>query len=170
MQLKILNKLNLNDIKNIQSVLEAAPKYSMNVSGHLQNANAAREVFAALSSSFDHKNKFVLGIEVGVDVVGCIDLLRGFPNTQTAMIGLLLLSEKYQGKGFGKTAYQALESMILDWDEITIIRISVVVNNGEVLPFWKKLGFQDSGVRRPYENGSITSEAIILEKQIRSYI
>ena len=168
MQLKIFNKLNLNDINIIQTVLEAAPKYSMNVSGHQQNANAASEVFAALPKGFDFKNKFVLGIEVDADVIGCIDILRGFPNTQTAMIGLLLLSEKYQGKGLGKTAYQTLESMIKDWDEITIIRISVVVSNGEVLPFWEKLGFRESGVRRPYENGSITSEAIILEKPVRN--
>lgn len=167
MRLKILNKLNLTDIKNIQTVLEAAPKYSMNVSGHHQNANAASEMFEALPNGFDYKNKFVLGIEVYADFIGCIDVLRGFPNTQTAMLGLLLLSEEYQGKGLGKTAYQALESIIKEWEEITIVRISVVVSNGEVLPFWKKLGFRDTGIRRPYENANITSEAIILEKLVR---
>lgn len=166
MQLKILDKSNLNDIKNVQIVLEAAPKYSLNVSGHHQSANAASEVFAALPNGFDYKNKFVFGIEVDADIVGCIDVLRGFPNTQTAMLGLLLLSEKYQGKGFGKTAYQALESMIKEWDEIKTIRISVVVSNSEVLPFWEKLGFRESGVRRPYKNGSITSETISLEKPV----
>ena len=34
--------------------------------------------------------------------LGCADILKSYPDEETAFIGLLLLSEKFQGKGFWK--------------------------------------------------------------------
>ena len=82
------------------------------------------------------------------------------------MLGLLLLKEKKQGQGLGKKAFQELLTYMSNWSEIHIIRISVVKNNDEVLTFWKKLGFNETGIRRPYENGTVVSEAIVMEKYL----
>ena len=93
-----------------------------------------------------------------------MDLLRGYPNNETAMLGLLLLKEKYQGKGLGKKSFEELLIFINSWAEINKIRISVIESNRQVLEFWHSLGFIETGVRRPYENGKVISEAIVLEK------
>lgn len=77
-----------------------------------------------------------------------------------------MLADGQQRKGRGKSAYESLEGMISAWHEVVRVRISVVETNSEVLGFWNKMGFKETGVRRPYENGSIKSEAIILEKPL----
>ena len=82
------------------------------------------------------------------------------------MLGLLLLKEKKQGQGLGKKAFQELLTYMSNWSEINIIRISVVKSNDEVLTFWKKLGFTETGILRPYENGTVVSEALVLEKYL----
>ena len=76
------------------------------------------------------------------------------------MLGLLLLKEKIQGQGIGKISFNQLLSYVGNWTEIKKIRISVVKSNGDVLNFWQKLGFVENGIRKPYENGNIKSEAI----------
>ena len=163
----ILRKLDsVADVDALQKILERVPRYSLNVSGALQPKTAAVDVFSALPENFDRSQKYVYGVYLGSELVGCIDALKGFPSEDTAMIGLLLLAENHQGKGLGKIAYRTLESIFSNWNEISRIRISVVGTNDEVLGFWKKLGFKETGVRRPYENGSIRSEAIILEKPV----
>jgi RimJ/RimL family protein N-acetyltransferase len=156
-----------NDTLGLQKVLEAAPQYSFNVSGAPQPPNAAEEVFSALPDNFASSNKFVFGIELNSSLIGCIDLLRGFPKPETAMIGLLLLREPHQRKGFGQRAYLQVEDKLRAWPEITKVRISVVESNGEVLGFWKKLGFAETGTRRPYESGNVSSQAIVLEKPLQ---
>lgn len=155
------------DMRGLQEVLESAPHYSLNVSGKPQAPNAAEEVFAALPDNFVSSNKLVFGIELNSSLIGCIDLLKGFPSPDTVMIGLLLLRESHQAKGLGREAYNQLEVTLRDWPGVKTVRISVVKSNEEVLGFWKKLGFVETGVRRPYQNGLVSSEAIILEKPLR---
>jgi len=156
----------IKDTPALQAVLEGAPRYSMNVSGALQPANAAKEVFCAVPPDFDAARKFVFGIELHGELIGCVDVLRGFPTREKAMLGLLLLKEKSQGKGYGREAYRLFESHLREWPEIEIVRISVVESNGEVLEFWKRLGFRDTGVRRAYECGTVASQAIVMEKAL----
>lgn len=164
----LIRKLNpKEDNQDLQSVLEDAPRYSLNVSGKTQTPNAAEEVFSSVPDSFPAKGKFVFGIEQNNTLIGCIDVLRGFPKSETAMLGLLLLRESYQGKGFGRQAYLQLEDILHDWPEINTVRICVVESNIRVLGFWKKLGFFDTGIRRPYNKGIISSQVIILEKMLQ---
>ena len=157
--------LNSEDDKiDLQTVLEAAPRYAFNVSGGVQPPAAAENVFSSLPDGFSSANKFVYGIELDSMLIGCMDLLRGYPKPDTVMLGLLLLQESHQGKGFGRESFFMMENLLQEWPEIKKIRICVVESNGEVLGFWKKLGFADTGFRRPYESGSFTSQAIVLQK------
>ena len=152
---------NLNEL---QLVHEQAPTYSLNISGELPSSNAAAEVFSAIPENFNYDKKFVIGVWLENELIGIMDLLRGYPNNETAMLGLLLLKEKYQGKGLGKKSFEELLIFINSWAEINKMRISVIENNRQVLEFWHSLGFIETGVRRPYENGKVISEAIVLEK------
>ena len=165
MKLKILDKY--NDQYNLQKVLEGAPKYSLNISGKLQDKSAAVDIFNAKPDQFDYSKKFVLGIYINDELIGVIDLLKGFPDNETIMLGLLLLVENRQGQGLGKKSFNELLIFLKQWPEIKKIRISVVLTNSEVLEFWKKLGFTEIGVHRPYQNGRIISETTVLEMLLK---
>lgn len=90
------------------------------------------------------------GIYLNDEMVGCADVIRKYPTNDTALIGLLLISEKYQRQGIGRLAYGSLESVIRVWDGIKKIIIGVVITNDIVLPFWKSQGFIETGEIKPY--------------------
>ena len=50
------------------------------------------------------KDKFLGGYWKEGALVGCTDLIRGYPEPDIACLGLLLLSEAHQGQGLGVSA------------------------------------------------------------------
>jgi GNAT superfamily N-acetyltransferase len=100
------------------------------------------------------------------ELVGCADLLRGYPDQKTATLGLLLLSEQHQHRGLGVQAYSESEKVARSWPEVPVIRGTVIATNAIVLPFWRKMGFGDKGIRTPYRSGEVFSENIELEKSL----
>lgn len=165
-QLHLQKLLPEKDITVLQIVLEGAPKYSINISGHTQLSTASLDVFKACPEGFDINKKLVLGVYQDNALIGVIDLLRGFPSPEVAMLGLLLIMEDKQGQGNGTKAFNELLEFLKDWNEIKIIRISVIKSNDEVITFWKKLEFIETGIRKPYNNGRVISEMIILERNL----
>jgi GNAT superfamily N-acetyltransferase len=113
-----------------------------------------------------YDDKFVFGIYLGSEMVGCVDLIRGFPNAKTALLGLLLVSEKHQRKEIGRRAYTLLDEFIRSWGTCDHVRIGVVRTNEDVMPFWSRLGFEPTGELKPYRYGSVQSETVVLQKRL----
>jgi ribosomal protein S18 acetylase RimI-like enzyme len=101
-------------------------------------------------------------------MVGCIDLIEGYPEPDTATLGLLLIAESFQGQGIGSEAYRATEATVRAWGTCTKIRLGVVRTNAAVLPFWIRLGFTETGESKPYSCGPVLSEIVILTKTLVS--
>ncbi|MGH3854441.1 MAG: hypothetical protein ACRDR6_13300 [Pseudonocardiaceae bacterium] len=47
-----------------------------------------------------------------------------------------------------------------------MIRISVVRTEDIVLPFWRRMGFTETGEVQPYAHDDVVSESIILTKSL----
>lgn len=152
----------------LQAVLEGAPTYYRRISGRDAPANAADEVIDSLPPGYTRENNWVGGIYLAEteELIGCIDLVRGYPVPETAMVGLLLLAERWQGRGLGEAAYLELERRVREWPEIRRMRISVLSTNAEVVPFWARLGFLPTGEQKPYENSGVVSVNIVFEKAL----
>lgn len=164
---EVLSLVPLNSDKHtaaLQVMMEAAPHYAHAVSNMPVARDAAAGIFQALPPNFSKDRKFVWGIMRGNQLVGVMDILRGFPLEETAMIGLLILREDCQGQGLGRMAYQAAELAMRRWPEIQKIRLGVVESNQGVIAFWRKMGFEDTGVRKPWESHGFASTSWILEK------
>lgn len=123
-------------------------------------------MYSILPEGKSYEDKFVLGVYGDGVMVGCIDLIRGFPDSITAFVGLLLIAEPFQGRGIGVRAYHLVENYIRAWGTCTKVRIGVVGTNEAVLPFWKKLGFMPTGEVKPYRYGSVMSKVVILVKSL----
>ncbi|WP_244219909.1 hypothetical protein [Paraburkholderia terricola] len=82
-----------NDIDRLQAVRKGAPGYSVAVEGKLPTPNAAIEVLDALPPGKGRSDKFVYEIAHDTEVVGCLEMVRGYPETDIAFIGLLLFRE-----------------------------------------------------------------------------
>ena len=166
-QLKQFHSNSPIDFELLQRALESAPDYWLRLTGKFPGSSAAAETFRALPDEKTASDKFVFGIFNGRELIGCADIVRGYPNSETAMLGLLLLGEAHQHRGIGRSAYEAIEDILNSWEKVRMVRIGVVAVNESVLPFWKSLGFTETGVRRPYQDAGIISETIVLEKSLR---
>jgi RimJ/RimL family protein N-acetyltransferase len=164
LKLKILEGRK-GEIAAVQRVLEEAPNYYINTSGGSPSPEDGEELFAAIAPGKEFQDKFVFGIYLNNYIIGCIDLCRGFPDESTVMLGLFLLSEKYQRKGLGTKAHKKLEEIIKSWGNFEKIRIGVLVPNQKVLPFWNKMGYAEVK-RGTYKHADIETEVITLDKTI----
>ena len=154
------------EMRELQRVLEEAPTYAQRITGLPPGEADAQSTYSALPEGKSYDDKFVFGIFRATEMVGCADLIRGYPHPATAMLGLLLVSERRQHQGIGRLAYGLLEQFVLDWRVCDRIRIGVVRSNEQVIPFWTQLGFAATGERRPYRYASVTSEIMVFEERL----
>ncbi len=125
----------------------------------------AQSTFTALPEGKTYGDKFVWGLYSDQAMIGCADVIRGYPSPERAVIGLLLLAEAWQRRGFGRAFAALVERRIASWPEIERLRIGVVASNAGALTFWRKLGYRETGEVRPPHSGFLR-EVIVLEKPV----
>jgi hypothetical protein len=86
------------EMTELQRVLEEAPSYSHRVTGLPPGPSDAQSTYSILPPGKTYEDKFVFGIWRAAAMIGVIDVVRGYPTENVAYLGLLLLSEKYQGR------------------------------------------------------------------------
>ncbi len=145
------------------------PGYWTLIEGGLVSSEAGTGTFAALPPLREFSDKRIFAIRESEEAapIGCIDVVRGFPNASTAVLGLLLISESHQRRGLGTDAFEALRVWIArEWPEMKRIRIGVVAVNLDAIAFWKRLGFRENGERRKYQAGTVDSETVVLVREL----
>ena len=150
----------------LQRVLESAPNYAHAVTGLPFGAADAQSTYSALPEGKSYEDKFVFGILAAREMVGCADVIRGYPDAQSVLIGLLLIGEPLQRRGIGSAAFRRIEATAKHWGECRRIRVGVVRTNAAVLPFWHRLGFRETGELKPYRYAGVQSETIVLQKPL----
>src|SRR6266576_3626504 len=151
-----------DEMAALQQVLVAAPTYFHTVTGLPPGPAEAQSTFTALPPGKDYDDKRVWGLYARNDMIGCADVIRGYPMRDKAVIGLLLLALHWQRRGFGRAFALLVEQVIAAWPEITMLRVGVVEQNVGALAFWRKLGYVETGeVRRAAER-----DVIVLEKPL----
>lgn len=152
------------EMADLRRVLERTPTYAHLVTGVPPGRADAESLCSILPEGRNYEDKFVYGVYADEEMVGCADIIRGYPALGTAYIGLLLIREDRQGSGIGRVAFEGIEQVIRSWGDCMTIRIAVVQTNDRVIPFWTKMGFLPTGETEPYSYGAVNSEAIILTK------
>jgi GNAT superfamily N-acetyltransferase len=152
-------------MSDLQRVLDATPRYFMLVTGQPVASTAADILCSTLPPGKRPDDKFVYGVFENDDMVGCADVIRAFPDSATACIGLFLIAEPWQRRGIGRAAYQLLEKLLREW-ACSRILLGVVLANAGVLAFWENAGFVQTGETRPYQHGTVVSETIMLSKTL----
>jgi RimJ/RimL family protein N-acetyltransferase len=154
-------------IAEVQALHERAADYVHRIWGLPPDPNSGAEFFERVPPGREREHKHTLGVFDGDAMVGCIDLVRGWPDEATAVIGLLLLEPAARGRGIGRVAYQAIEAQARAWPEIRQLRAVVIESNAAARPFWERLGFRANGQTRPHEAGRVKSTAIVLMKPLQ---
>jgi RimJ/RimL family protein N-acetyltransferase len=156
----------LGQLAELQSVLESRFDYFERVEGAPPDPTEAQNVYSALPEGFSQDGKHGFGIYRSGVMVGCIDLLVGYPDSCTAMLGLLLVGASASGQGVGSASLRLLDEWIRANALCARVRIGVVRTNEGVLGFWRRMGFIETGELKPYAHGPLKSEIVVLEKPL----
>jgi diamine N-acetyltransferase len=159
---RFLSQNKPEDVEALQALFFAAPRYSQIVFGKAVEGNEAMEAFTSLPPGKTLGDKLVLGFYKGEELVGCADVIRGYPSPEIAFIGLLLFSEKNQNRGLGVIALQHIEELARDWS-CSAIRLAVIATNTHALSFWMREGFTEI-FRKVVPD--TTGEAIVMQRPI----
>lgn len=150
----------------VQALHERSADYVLRIWGLPPDPESGRDFFTRLPPGRSHDHKHCFGVFDGERMVGCIDLVRGWPDEATAVIGLLLLEPAARGQGVGRLAFDAIEAQARAWPEIRWLRAVVVESNDVARSFWEHLGFRANGQTRPHEAGTVKTTAVVLMKAL----
>lgn len=167
MQLVRISKDSPDDLIKLQKILEGAPGYHKKILGQPAMSDQAKKNLSERPPNFDKKNKFCFLVYDSTLIVAFIDLLRGYPKSHYAYLGLLIIPETLQKSGYGQQAYRLIEAEILKWNEIKVIRLGVA-NTNHVNGFWKKMGFKETGKISKCNEPEIKCKIIEMEKTLKN--
>ena len=149
------------EMRALQRVLEAARSYYLTVTGQPPGRAEAQSTYTGLPPDKTYADKFVWGLYAGESMIGCADVIRGYPSLEKAVIGLFLLAQPWQGRGLGRAFAALIEQAIGDWPEIACLRLNVAVSNSGAEAFWHKLGYRETGEVRPAPPGFIAAMRVM---------
>ncbi len=153
------------DVANVRRVIEGAPAYSLMVKGRSPSPMDAEDVFYELPPGKSAADKLVGGFWFNKEMVGCIEICKGYPEAWIAYIGLLLFSEGSQGRGLGRQALIHARALACSW-RCRALRVAVIKQNERAWKFWKREGFCE--LYRKAAPG-YTDEAIVMESELQPF-
>ena len=103
-------------------------------------------------------DKFFVGLYDCENLVAICDIIKGYPNEKTILIGLLMLDIGLQGQGLGsKIALEMFEHFKEEGYEN--VELSYIKGNPQSKAFWHKMGFNETG--REVETDDYTKVCMI---------
>jgi len=164
LELRLLRHPSDEDRSQLRAVFFGAPAYALLTEGKLPSDEHVDDFLTALPPGCKAETKYPFAVCLGPAMIGCADLIRGWPKPDTCHIGLLLLAETYQGRGLGTSAFGEIERVASTWSEIRRLRIAVVDANRMAFPFWERLGFAATGSR--LKNSTFVSDVVVMERSL----
>lgn len=154
------------DLPRLQALIAADPGFSERTNGRPPSADAAddaAELLSAAPPGVAAHRKTVLGaFDTDDNLVAVIDLIRGWPQPDTALIGLLQVHADKKGAGIGRTVHALLLDRLPSWPEITQLRAAIVETNAaHAEPFWSAMGYARAGAPKPYRTGDLDTTVTI---------
>ena len=90
-------------------------------------------------------DKYYIGFYQEDELIAVMDLILNFPNKETAFIGLFMMKKEWQGKGIGSTIVGECLQAVKRYG-YRFARLAFAKGNPQSEAFWKKNGFEKTGV------------------------
>lgn len=162
-----IRPLALDDAPALQSLLESVPGYAERITGSPPAPSDALTVLTSVPLDFDPGQKQGIGLWDGEQLVAFGDLLLGYPEPETAYIGLLVVHGKRQGEGLGRVLHDRILRRVHQELPIIRVRLGLVATNAAAAePFWSALGYWATGESKPYRHDQLTSTVALWERPI----
>lgn len=124
----------------LQAVFEKCTDYFQLVTGLPPGPAEANSTFMVVPEGKGYEDKLLLGIYKARELIGCLDVIKDYPQAGTWSLGLMMLIPEYRNRGLGRQVYQGFEGWAAG-EGATAIRLGVVEQNAGAYRFWQRLGF-----------------------------
>jgi ribosomal protein S18 acetylase RimI-like enzyme len=159
-----VRQLALEDSEEIQGVWDKCLDYMLLVEGHPAEPNYGVEQFQDVPPGKSTEDLFVFGIfNQQNDLVGLLDVLRGYPDEITWWIGLLMFTPDFRSQGLGQKVTQGFADYVRA-NSGQAIMLGVVEENQLASAFWKKMGFELVRKTEPRQFGNKTQTVSIMRR------
>lgn len=151
-----------NDIDALFQLMQQAPKFSLLCERRLATRADAQESLLELPPNTPRESKLMGGYWFNDQLIGCIDLIKSYPEPNVAFLGLLMFAESMQGKGLGAHALAHVYQIAQSW-QCSQLRLAVIERNEPAMKFWQRHGFRE--IYRK-QNRRYTSDVVVMQRAV----
>lgn len=161
--------LTATDIPALQAVMVDTPGYFEAIGAAPPDPNGQREARAVLEDlppGRTDADKVVLGLWLDGALVGCADMVIGYPRPEVAFVGLLLVAEELQGCGLGTVAFGELARRAQERG-CERMRLAIAKGHAHAEHFWLRRGFFATGEVGRDQTGHTERDVLVFERPLR---
>lgn len=114
-----------------------------------------------LPPQMTYEDKYYMGFFEEDKLIAVMDLVLGYPNVQTAFIGMFMMCKSEQGKGIGSGIVEECADFLKKQGYCSM-RLVIAKGNPQSEHFWKKNAFVSTGIEKEKEEYT----AILMERKI----
>lgn len=135
-----------SDLAALQALHVRCADFVEATTGHQPRDDQAARLLAGLPPGKTLADKQVLGLHRDGEMVGVVELLRGYPGPTDWYIGLFLLSPEVRGVGLGTSVLEEIVERVVA-EGGRALHLIVRENNPRALAFWRRNRFDLIGRR-----------------------
>ena len=152
------------DLQALNAMLLGSPSYKLLSQGRLPASDEGSKLLASLPVDAAREDKFLWCAWQQTQLVGCIEVIRHWPQHDTAYIGFALIREEHRRRGLGSQIFKTARQNIRSWRGVRRLRLAVVENNRGAIAFWRGVGFRDTGQRD--RQADFAAPLIVMERPL----
>ncbi|QRO01407.1 GNAT family N-acetyltransferase [Archangium violaceum] len=139
-------QLGAQDVEALRALVERCHAFMTLVYGALE-PDAAEAILESLPPGKTLEDKFAFGLyaEGKKELLGVLDAVRGFPEQDEWIIGLLMIDPDHRRAGLGARFVGAFEQWVRGQGAAGI-RLVVQEQNPDALRFWQRQGYEVTGM------------------------
>lgn len=148
---------------DMRSAAETPGRYLMGV---VQPTHTQGDASASTAAQPDSPQPSTPQPSTPGELIGLVDFRLDWPTAGTAYLGMVMVAERYQRRGFGTVAWQLLRPWLADKAGMSRVRLRVEQFNPGALQFFESLGFQLTGEATRVKVGEQLVRLLDMEQQL----
>lgn len=161
LEIRQMTRDNSKDIDDLFGLFEETREYFQIIKGMNPSIDDAVESLTAVPPGNDARKVFS-GYSLAGELIGCSDIVFGYPDQFTAYLGLLLVRPDMQSNGYGSWVHRKLCEIALS-KGYRRMRLSLIETNEKAAQYWTSKGYRRIGRRR---TEAYTGDIVILEREL----
>lgn len=137
----------ITDLAAVTALQTEAADYWLLAEGNCDPAQKAVEFFTDGPPGCDPAQSHRLGLFIENHLSGLAELSFGFPAAGDAYLGLMILAPRLRGKGAGPALLAHVEQLARAANAPNLY-LGVLQANPRGYAFWRRMGFQPTGISR----------------------